>query len=222
MKKIISSIVLSAFVLTATPAFANNGHDNDGDKDRGIRGSFNLKAGFGNIFNKKDGKRISADRFSIVGTVTAASATGITVTAEESINASTVVKGQSATVTVNADTKYFVRKDGPVTLTDVKVGDRVVASGKLSGSVYLATHVWDLGIPAKKSYGKVTAKTDTSVTIQNNQTGTSQTFTVDGDTKIAINGEAKTITDINVGDAGMVKSKSDGTSLWAKIVMLFR
>src|SRR3989344_7512420 len=220
MKKIISSIVLGAMVLAATPVLANNNHNDDGNRGK-VRATANFKARLGNIFNKHE-KRIPADRFSIVGTVTATAAESITLTVEETVHANALVKGQSATVQVNTDTKFFARREGPVTFADIKVGDRVVASGKLSGSLYAATHVWDLGIPAKKAYGKVTAKTGTSVTIQNNQTGRSQTFTVDGDTKVAINGEAKTIADINVGDAGMVKFKSLGASLWAKIVTLFR
>ena len=207
-------------VLAATPVLANNNHNDDGNRGK-VRATANFKARLGNIFNKHE-KRIPADRFSIVGTVTATAAESITLTVEETVRANALVKGQSATVGVNSETKFFIHKEGPVTFADIKVGDRVVASGKLEASVYLATHVWDLGIPAKKTYGKVTAKTDTSVTIQNNQTGTTQTFMVDGDTKIAINGEAKTIADVTVGDAGMVKSKSNGTSLWAKIVMLFR
>jgi len=221
MKKVISSIVLGAMVLTATPAFANNqGNDDDGDKDR-VKASVNFRARLGNIFNRQE-RGVPADRFSIVGTVTATAAESITLTVEETVHANALVKGQSATVQVNTDTKFFARREGPVTFADIKAGDRVVASGKLSDSLYAATHVWDLGILAKKAYGKVTAKTGTSVTIQNNQTGRSQTFTVDGDTKVAINGEAKTIADINVGDAGMVKFKSLGASLWAKIVTLFR
>ena len=220
MKKIISSIILSALVLTAAPAFANDDHDNDTDKDQ-VRASLNLRGRLGGVFHKER-KHIPADRFTIVGTVTAVSAANVTLTVERAVNASAFTEGESAIVNVNSDTKFFAHKDNSVTLADIQVGDRIVASGKLAASVYTATHVWDLGIPAKKTYGKVTAKTDTSVTILNNATGTSQTFTVDGDSKIAINGEAKTIADINVGDAGVVKSKAKGDSLWAKIIRLFR
>jgi hypothetical protein len=223
MKKIMTSLVLSAFVLTATPALADNGgkdhNKNNGRANATAAAKFRL-GWFGRNDDNKD-KQL-ANRFSVVGTVTASTATSLTLTVQDGAKNWNIPAGQSLLLALNADTKYSARGNEASGLANIAVGEKVVVAGKLENNVYTATHVWDLGTPAQKSYGKVTAKTDTSITIQNSSTGTTQTFTVDGDTKIAVNGEAKTIADINVGDAGVVKSKPKGDSLWAKIIKLFR
>lgn len=230
MKKIITSLILGALVLTATPALAKNGNK-DHEKNNG-RASISAAAKFNlGLFShdrddddEDDDKNRFVNRFSVVGTVSAKTDGSLTLTVQDSNKQRNVniAAGQSLLLALNADTKYFATRNEATGLANLTVGEKVVVAGKLENNVYTATHVWDLGTPAQKSYGKVTAKTDTSITIQNSATGTTQTFTVDGDTKIAVNGEAKTIADINVGDAGVVKSKPKGDSLWAKIIKLFR
>jgi hypothetical protein len=211
MKKLISTLMLSlALVSVAAPALANDGKDHKG---------LNLKTQIGGMFRSWKG----AEKFGLVGTVTAISGSNLTINVETRAHLKDFT-GTTAVIVTNASTKFATaNKNTTVTFADIKVGDRIVAAGKLDGTTLTAVKVWEMGVPAKKSYGKVTAVTDTAITIQNNTTGTTQTFTVDGDTKVAINGETKTISDVQVGDVGVVKSQSKGNvSLWAKFLNLFR
>ncbi len=211
MKKLITTIMLSlALAVVAAPALADEAKNHDG---------LDLKTHIGGMFRSWKG----VEKFGLVGTVTAISGSNVTINVETKAHLKDFT-GNTAVIVTNADTKFATaNKNTTVTFADIKIGDRIVAVGKLDGNTMTAVKVWEMGIPAKKSYGKVTAVSDTSITIQNNTTGTTQTFTVDGDTKVAINGETKTVSDIQVGDAGVVKSQSKGNiSLWAKFLNLFR
>ena len=77
-------------------------------------------------------------------------------------------------------------------------------------------------MPAGKAFGEVTAKTDTSITVKNNVTGATTTFTTDADTQVKINGETQTLADVQVGDRGFVKFKTQVSGFLAKMINLFR
>lgn len=72
----------------------------------------------------------------IGGTVSAVSATSITVKAAD---------GFSATYSVGPSTKVHVKGTKPATITNVKVNDRVVLAGTKAGTTITATQVLDAG-----------------------------------------------------------------------------
>jgi hypothetical protein len=213
------SVAAIALSLTATPALAKgHGHDDNNGKHLG-----DVFGRFDSLIKKSDddkGHGLASDQFVLTGTVGSATTGSIVITVKGSVNVPTLTNNL-ATVNVDANTKYFADKNQTVTLTDVKAGQQIVVSGTVSGSTLTAKNVRII-FPKGKVYGEVTAKTDTSITIKNNVTGTTQTFTTDANTKVNIDGEAKTQTDVKVGDKGFVKFKTTLSGMVAKVINLFR
>jgi hypothetical protein len=211
MKKYIIALSIAALALTsAAPALAHSNGDNKG------------KNGFGNFFKfgHKIDNRLDASKFILTGTIASKTATSVSVTVQTSAHVANVTNN-IATVNVASDTKITAEKNETITLANLNVGDQVSVGGSISGAALNATNI-HVTYPVKKAFGKVTAKTATTVTLQNSITGTTQTVTVNPDTKISINGETKAITDVAVGDSGWVKFKVKTGVMIAKMVHLFR
>src|SRR5690606_3310748 len=124
-------------------------------------------------------------------------------------------------ITFNADTKYRSGRDN-MTLADIAIGAKVMASGQLQNSVYTAAMVHVMPVRQPKVMGEITAVTDTSVTVKNNITGEEKMVALEPDTKVKINGEVATAADIEVGDKGWVKLKNNVNVVVAKFISLFR
>ena len=207
MKKLyaILSIAAIALSLTATPAFAK-GHDDNGSHGRGF---------FGFGWFKQE------TRFSVTGTVQSIGTGTIVLT---SANASNIPNVSNGTVTIKTDANTKVHgssdKETPLTLASIVVGQKISATGNLSGTDPLAKQIKIIN--SGVVVGKVTAKTATSVTITNGVTNESKTINTDADTKVVINGESKTVADVAVGDSGWVKFKTVSANLVAKFIGLFR
>ena len=227
MKKIVAllSIAAIAITMTASPALAKEENGNKGEKndDRGLHLGKILRE-FRDEANdrRKDHDHdddLAASQFLLTGTVGSTTSGSIVINVKASIHVPTLT-ANLATVNVDANTKYTAEKLA-VTLADVKPGMQVMVTGTVSGTTLTAQKV-HIMFPKGKAYGEVTAKTDTSITVKNTVTGTTQTFTTDADTKVNINGEAKVATDINIGDKGVVKFKTRLAGLFAKVINLFR
>lgn len=219
MKKAIAILSLAALALTSTAFAQDNNKDHQNKDNRGWHlGIFNKLEHFEDRTDKAD-KKVDATRFVLTGSVVATTSASITVNVKSQVHA-TVVNNQ-ATVAVTADTKIARDKDQAAALASLKAGDQIVITGTLSGTTMTASKIHLIAVRGK-AYGEVTAKTDTSITVKNAVTGVSQIFTTSGDTKVIVNGEAKTTADVQVGDKGFVKFKSDVSGLFAKFVALFR
>lgn len=215
----IASIAAITLTLSANPVFAN---DKNGDKheDRGLRLGQVMGEFRGELKLKDNDHGIDNSQFILMGTVGSTTSASIVVNVKGSVHVPTLTNNV-ATVNVNADTKYHAEKNQTVKLADIKAGQQVVIKGTVNGTTMTATWVHVI-FPKGKAYGEVTAKTDTSITVKNSVTGTTQTFTTNSDTKVNINGEAKTTSDIKVGDSGFVRFKTTLTGVVAKIINLFR
>ncbi|MBI4049369.1 MAG: hypothetical protein HY395_00935 [Candidatus Doudnabacteria bacterium] len=207
MKKLVSILSIAAVALTATVAFANEG-------------MISASAHFG--FPAK--MQLGLDKFVAVGTVAAESSGSLILNVQAGAHLNNVSDGQ-ITVASNADTQ---------TAGSVDVGDKVIVRGEIQDNGSLeADSVRVIGeangkaeaeVRAKKpvAFGEVTAVTDNSVTIKNNVTGETKTLTTNDDTKVMVNGEAKTTSDIQVGDRGLVKFKAMLDTFVATMIRLFR
>jgi cytoskeletal protein CcmA (bactofilin family) len=160
------------------------------------------------------------NQFSLTGTVGSTTSSSIVVTVTNSKNLPTL-NNNLATVNVDANTKYKADRTETVTLADVKVGQTVTITGTVNGTTLNGQTV-HIKLPKGKVFGEVTAKTATSVTMKNSVTGVTTTINTDADTKVNINGEAKTVADVQVGDKGFVKFKTKLAGMFAKVVNLFR
>jgi hypothetical protein len=67
--------------------------------------------------------------------------------------------------------------------------------------------------------GSVTAVGDTSITVQDTQTNSEVTYTVDSSTKIMSNGATAALTDIKVGDTVGIQAESAGSKKATGIVI---
>ena len=86
------------------------------------------------VTKDKTGADVTHD--AVGGTVTAVSASSITVKASD---------GFSETFAVGSTTKVHVKGTKPATIANVKVNDRAVVAGTKSGSTVTATQVLDAG-----------------------------------------------------------------------------
>ncbi len=218
MKKFLTVFSIAALLLTSTVAFAD-----DGDH-AGLFGWNHENMGLHlGIFKQN----LDSSKFIIVGTVSAMTSDSITVNVQKQVNTQVAVNSQ-ATVAVNSSTKLGDGNnddDDSFTLSSLKAGDRVVIVGSVSGSTLTATNIRLLSEKEKQKavvFGQVTAVTPTSVTITNAKTGVSQTLTTNSDTKVMVDGQAATTSDIQVGDRGFVRFKNDVSGMFAKLIALFR
>ncbi|MBI4363310.1 MAG: hypothetical protein HY545_00475 [Candidatus Doudnabacteria bacterium] len=209
MKKLISGLSIAALALTASVAFA---HEAD------VKAEVSGNTHFG--FPIKI--QLGLDKFVAVGTVAAVGSTSTTLNVQAGAHLNNISNGQ-ITVATNADTK---------TSGSVAVGDKVIVRGEIGADGSLeADSIRVIGEANGKAeakahkqvaFGEITAVTDNSVTIKNNVTGETKTLTTNDDTKVMINGEAKTTTDVSVGDRGMIKFKVMLDTFIATMIRLFR
>lgn len=221
MKRIFSYLTIAALALAITPTFAF-AHDNmDGNAHLGFGAKI---AAFVHQVKDTDTDNDGQNRFGINGTVVSSTVTSLTVNVQNkhSEDNPVVLTNGQAIVVVNSDTKIMGKGKVVLAITDLAVGDRVGISGSVSGSVLTAVAIRDMGQLPMKAFGKVTAVNSSSVTLLNSLTGTSQTVAVNGDTKVTIDGESKTVSDISVGDVGWVKFKSIAGAFIASMIHLFR
>jgi hypothetical protein len=211
MKKQLIAAVLAASTF-ALPVFAHgNDEGKKGPNEHGM--GHGLKLGvFKNVLGN-----FADTQFIVNGTVNSVGTGTFIVKATATAHVSTITNGL-VTIKTDSSTKFS---------TPVATGQNVVVMGNISGTDLLATNVKVLGAEVKKvekqaAVGKVTAKTADSITITNTLTNTTKTITTDADTKVKIDGEVKTIADINVGDSGWIRFKTVGTSMIAKAIHLFR
>ena len=200
MKKTLVFLAIAGLMLTTAVASAD---DADGEKRFKAQAAFRANLEHGKklgIFKHRDDEK----HFAIAGSVTAISASSITVQTKD---------GRSVAATVDSDTKFS---------GDVKIGSMVLVKGEVEeNNTFEADRVMTVVRP-QKAFGEITAKTDTSVTIKNNVTGESKTLVTNPDTKVTINGEANTTADIQVGDSGVIKFKAMLDSFVASVIKLFR
>lgn len=217
MRKYIALLTLGALMLTATTVFAN-----EVNGEAKVRAEIKTRGLCMLMFPEKclDWKLRGENKFVIEGTVNAVGTTSLTV----DIRGGAHIKNVSdpAVVAVDADTKITRSGKTTISLAGIKVGDRVVVKGEIGeNSALTADHVM-VEAPKPVVFGTVTTKTDTSITVKNSVTGTEKVLTVNPDTKVSINGEAKTAADVQIGDKGVVKFKAVLDTFVATMMRLFR
>lgn len=228
MKKLIAMFAIAALALTfATPAVAKEGRGGD---DRGERSENTLKNLIKMVerLDDRDDRDDDDDddddnlgsRFVLSGTVGSTTSASVVINVQNSRNLPALTNNL-ATVNVDSDTKFVAGKKNVAAMADVKTGQQIMVVGTVSGTT-LTADIVQIKLPKGKVFGEVTAKTDTSVTIKNNVTGVTQTITTDADTDVRINGEEKTLADVQVGDRGFVKFKATLAGMIAKVINLFR
>jgi hypothetical protein len=213
MKKTVALLSLAAFMLSAGVASANA----EGKNER-ARVRQNVRAEVKTNFRKL----LNFDRqnvFMVSGKIKSLGSNSLVITVDHS-NKRDELAGKDVTVKTDSDTKYGMEGKS-IAFTDLKVGFPVMVMGKKNDSDYVASRV-HVKVEKKMLFGEVTAKTSNTVTIKNNVTGTTTTVPVDSNTKVNINGETKTLADVQVGDRGMVKVKTVLTTMVTKFLNLFR
>jgi hypothetical protein len=228
MQKTLAAFVLAGLLLvSASTALATDGQNRTGDNLGGRTGLMaKLKLDLGNPENKDEDHRVDGmhglakNGFVIAGTVKSVSTNSMVLTVTHSHKNKDLKEGTDVTVKTDVNTKIMMLGKA-VALTEVKVGMTVWTAGRTDNSVNTA--IW-IHVKAEKmrAMGEVTAKTNTSITVKNNVSGQVTTVPVNDDTKVTINGEAKTMADVQVGDKGIVKFKKVLDSVVASVVKLFR
>jgi hypothetical protein len=235
MKKTLTGLLLvSLLFVTAGTALASDGNSRGGNSE----GKAKL---FGNLDLNLGGSKANAEAkadlkmdlhrywpengFIYAGTIKSVSGDSFVLTINHSVK--NEANGQDVTIKTNADTKIMILGPGnkSAVVSDIKVGATAWVAGKNEGSVNMASwvHVKSQQTGNKKKVtGEVTAKTNTSITIKNNVSGQTTTVPVNDETKVQINGEAKTMADVQMGDKGVIKLKSVLNVMTAKFVHLFR
>lgn len=200
-------------MLATTTVFAHE----DGDRVE-VKSQAQFKANLEHgkklgVFKHMDMDLRDDDHFAIAGTVSAVGSTSLSVNVRDD---------SVKVVVVDADTKFSINGKTEIRLADIKVGDKVMIKGEIEDNGGLEADRVVVMVRPQRAFGEVTAKTDNSITIKNNVTGDVKTLTVNPDTKVMVNGEAKTAADIQVGDRGMVKFKAMLDSFVATVIKLFR
>jgi hypothetical protein len=224
MRKTIAMLSLTALMFTASVAFADdNGKDgveSDIKTEARIKAEGNAKLRLGGLVDIL--KSRGEDKFTLNGTVNTVGVGSLIVNVQGGAHIRPMVSNGVVVVAVDADTKITTNGKTEISLVDIKVGDKVMIRGEIQDNNALeADHIMVV-IRPEKVFGEVTAKTDTSITVKNNVTGVEKILTVNPDTKVSINGEAKTSADIQVGDKGVVKFKAMLDSFVATMIRLFR
>lgn len=207
MKKVIAYFAIATLALTATVGLAA-AHENEDHAS--------LKVA------EVGGLRLGLSKFQVFGTVASATSSSVVLNAKGGKHLPDLAVNGQVTVVISGDTKIMGNDETVLTWADLKAGDKVVVSGSIDGSVLAAKRIRDVSQPKVKASGEITAISGNFVTITNGLTGVSQTVTTNDDTKVMINGESKTVADIQVGDSGWVKFKNEAGVLIAKFFNLFR
>src|SRR5262249_33970575 len=155
----------------------------------------------------------------ITGSVTAIS--GSTITVQGAHGAIYMVNAGNATVAGHANTA--------LSLSSIKIGDKVSVTGTLSGSMVVATKVHDLSDLTGKVFrsleaGVVTAINGSQVTIANFGKAGSTIVTTNSGTQYSLNGTAASSSALSVGSSVFILGTSTATStnatINAKIVLI--
>jgi hypothetical protein len=219
MKKIVAFLPLLALVLGANVALAHNASVQANLKadvldSVGLKAQAHSEASTHNEQDHADNKM-----FVVMGTVKSVTGANIIIHAERGAHIKEQ-KGQDLTIKTNSESKISMNGQA-VALTDIKVDSKILVKGQKVGNEFVAD--WIQIKNHNKGYvGEVTAVSATSITIKNNVTGNTIVIPVNGDTDVTINGETKAVTDIQVGDKGMVKVKAAVSGFFAKMIKLFR
>src|SRR6185503_7012745 len=216
MKKTLAGLSLAAIMLAAVPALANAKGGNEGK-------GFAFGKFFGGMFKHFE-RKLPSTSFVISGTVVSTGSNSVVVNVKGSVNIPNLVNSQT-TVNTDANTKITGEKNATETLADLKAGDRVEIGGNISGSTLTAVNIRDSGpapVQPVTTSGKVTAVSSSSITLSNAIAGTTQVFTIDSNTKVTIDGVSKAVGDIQVNDAGTIKSKNVSNVFTAQMINLYR
>ena len=164
------------------------------------------------------------------GTVTAISGSTITIKTED---------GDTYQILTSANSRIMKRVDRqpePVKLTDIHVGDAVMAGGEVDakaktvGAVFVMVLTPEQAAQAKKmredfgktwTAGEVTAIKDLDITIKRRD-GVTQTLSVDENTSFKKRDESITLADIQVGDMLRATGALKGSSFLAATVNVGR
>jgi len=205
-------LILPIFLLTALTLTT---HAQEGPPAGGWRGG--------------QGGGIGAGR-GVGGTVTAISGTTITVKTED---------GDTYQILTSANSHIMKRVDRqpePVKLTDIHVGDAVMAGGEVDanaktvGAVFVMVLTAEQAAQARKmredfgktwTAGEVTAIKDLDITIKRRD-GVSQTVSVDENTSFKKREDSITLADIQVGDILRATGAIKGSSFLAATVNVGR
>ncbi len=163
----------------------------------------------------------------VMGTVSAVSGDTITLTGKD-----------GTTYTVNAGSAS-ITKNMTVGISDIKVGDTLMAQGTVNGTSVTATNIHD-GVPPMGSmmgghmghgmghgvHGTVTAIQGTTLTVNatDPRTNTTSTYTVDASSaKVLLPGTGRkptegSVSSIKTGDTVMVAGDVSGQSITAKMI----
>ncbi len=167
--------------------------------------SSTLVAGEVKAGSEEDGDDDDGDAH-VNGIVAAVTTTSVTITPDGG--------GANITLTVNSSTKIEVNGED-ATITDIHLGDPIKAEYVIST---LAAKELEVGNNSGsnddvETTGTVAAVSSTTVTINPSNGSPQITLTVNSSTKIEVNGEHATITDIHAGDS--IKAEYDPLTLVA-------
>jgi len=131
-----------------------------------------------------------------------------------------------ASYTVDASGATITNKGATASITDLKVGDKIMVKGTVSGNNVAATSIsigcgkgMDRG--AHGNFGNITAIDGSIITISEKTKSGDTLYTVDASTvSVKNNGAAASITDLKVGDKIMVEGTVSGNSIAATSISL--
>lgn len=170
-----ASSALLLVLSTATPALAHGDRDNDRDNDHKI--AINLGSILKDLRNEhKSDKRTkhATTTVSIAGTVHAISGSTITLLSEK--GAQYTVNAASSTVNGSSDASMLAK---------IRVGDKIVVKGSLSGSVITGSKITDNALRDRLSLaevngvrgGTITAVSGNTITVDRFGMGTTSVIT---------------------------------------------
>ena len=218
----VSLFILSAFVLVASPAFAQT-------TPAPAPGTWGGHAGGGNTVMRAKGMMKPA----VFGTVTAVSGNTITVSGKQGFGANVT----ATTFTVDATNAKIMKANVAGTISSIVVGDTIVAEGTLTGTNLVATTIRDGVMPMRGGTtprapgatpaftgngqpvvaGTVTSISGNTISITNKS---NVTYTIDAtNAKVTQGNTVVTVSSVVVGDNVVVQGTVNGNSVVATTVI---
>ncbi len=190
-------ITTGAMALSILPFMASaHGMDNENKGEKSEYKSF-----FGERFDRDEQNEHKA----FTGTVTALSTTGFTLKD---------ANGTVYTVTT-ANAKLVKPFLGSIVLADIKVNDKAVVKGSLTGTTIAArsVQVMPANTHPAMTKGTITAVNGNTITVQNTHLGVVSNVTIktDANTQVTKDGQAATLADASVGATVKIKGLWDET-----------
>lgn len=197
MNKLTKYITTGAMALSILPFMASaHGMDNENKGEKS-----EMKSYFGEHFDRDEQNEHKA----FTGTITAKSATGFTLKD---------ANGTVYTVTT-ANAKLSTPFLGSIVLADIKVNDKAVVKGSLTGTTIAAksVKVMPANTHPAMTKGTITAVNGNTITVQNTHLGVVSNVTVktDANTQVTKDGQAATLADATVGTTVKIKGLWDET-----------